>query len=100
MGKLHPTVSALLNAAAASQPTFPPLTIEMLNTLPPQAQKQTLGEQIFPLVSRLQPALAGKITGMVLELDNREISNCFSQTPCYDRKLMKLSKCCISIDEG
>jgi len=71
--KLHPTVSALLNAAAASQPTFPPLTIEMLNTLPPQAQKQTLGEQIFPLVSRLQPALAGKITGMVLELDNREI---------------------------
>jgi polyadenylate-binding protein len=32
-----------------------------------------LGERLFPLVSRIQPELAGKITGMLLEMDNSEL---------------------------
>ncbi|KAI7840514.1 hypothetical protein COHA_005813 [Chlorella ohadii] len=39
---------------------------------PPQ-QKQMLGECLFPRVEALQPELAGKITGMLLELDNIEV---------------------------
>jgi polyadenylate-binding protein len=36
-------------------------------------QKQMLGERLYPAVSRLQPELAGKITGMMLEMDNSEV---------------------------
>ncbi|KAF3761796.1 polyadenylate binding protein, partial [Cryphonectria parasitica EP155] len=42
---------------------------------PPPAQKQLLGEAIFPKIQALQPELAGKITGMLLEMDNQELVN-------------------------
>merc|ERR1719197_1644596 len=58
---------------AAGRPKMPPLSREVLSQLPPQAQKQQLGERLFPLISRHRPDLAGKITGMMLELDNIEI---------------------------
>jgi hypothetical protein len=32
-----------------------------------------LGERIFPLIQSMQPDLAGKITGMLLEIDNTEL---------------------------
>ena len=32
-----------------------------------------LGERLFPLIQRMQPELAGKITGMLLEIDNTEL---------------------------
>jgi len=49
------------------------LTTAMLAAAPPEQQKQMLGERLFPLVQRLQPELAGKITGMLLEMDNSEL---------------------------
>nr|KAG5701481.1 hypothetical protein BaRGS_000877 [Batillaria attramentaria] len=39
----------------------------------PMEQKQMLGERLFPLIRRLAPALAGKVTGMLLEIDNSEL---------------------------
>lgn len=44
-----------------------------LAAAPPSVQKQMLGEKLYPAVSRLQPELAGKITGMMLEMDNSEL---------------------------
>merc|ERR1719476_187167 len=38
-----------------------------------QEQKQMLGERLFPLIQRMFPDLAGKITGMLLEIDNAEL---------------------------
>ena len=38
-----------------------------------QQVNQMLGEQLYPLIERTQPELAGKITGMILELDDAEI---------------------------
>jgi polyadenylate-binding protein len=50
-----------------------PLTAALLASAPPQEQKQMLGERLFPLIRCLAPALAGKVTGMLLEIDNSEL---------------------------
>lgn len=50
-----------------------PLTSSMLAAAPPQEQKQMLGERLFPLIQQMHAELAGKITGMLLEIDNSEL---------------------------
>lgn len=50
-----------------------PLTASMLAAAQPSEQKQMLGERLFPLIEQMYPALAGKITGMLLEIDNSEL---------------------------
>lgn len=50
-----------------------PLTASMLAAAQPAEQKQMLGERLFPLIEHMYPALAGKITGMLLEIDNSEL---------------------------
>merc|ERR1712151_1101894 len=50
-----------------------PLNASTLAAAPPSVQKQMIGEKIFPAISKFQPELAGKITGMMLEMDNSEL---------------------------
>lgn len=50
-----------------------PLTATMLAAAQPAEQKQMLGERLFPLIDNMYPQLAGKITGMLLEIDNSEL---------------------------
>uniref|UniRef100_A0A8D3C2E0 Polyadenylate-binding protein n=1 Tax=Scophthalmus maximus TaxID=52904 RepID=A0A8D3C2E0_SCOMX len=50
-----------------------PLTASMLAAAPPQEQKQMLGERLFPMIQNMHTSLAGKITGMLLEIDNSEL---------------------------
>merc|ERR1719203_507645 len=50
-----------------------PLNASALAAAPPSVQKQMIGEKLFPAIARLQPELAGKITGMMLEMDNSEL---------------------------
>ncbi|KAF0306631.1 Polyadenylate-binding protein 1 [Amphibalanus amphitrite] len=50
-----------------------PLTASMLAAAPEQEQKQMLGERLFPMIQHMYPELAGKITGMLLEIDNSEL---------------------------
>lgn len=50
-----------------------PLTASMLADANAQEQKQMLGERLFPVIHRWYPDLAGKITGMLLEIDNSEL---------------------------
>merc|ERR1711981_46709 len=54
-----------------------PLTASMLAQAPPSEQKQMLGERLFPLIQSMFPELAGKITGMLLEIDNSELVHMF-----------------------
>ncbi|KAH0367731.1 hypothetical protein KCU65_g4465, partial [Aureobasidium melanogenum] len=45
----------------------------VFNTAHPGQQKQMLGEVLYPRIERLQPQLAGKLTGMILERDNVQL---------------------------
>ena len=51
------------------------LTMSLLAGCSPSEQKQIIGEKLFPLVEAFQPRIAGKITGMLLELDNSVLLN-------------------------
>ena len=64
-----------------------PLTTAMLAAAPPEAQKQMLGERLFPLVASRQPELAGKITGMLLEMDNAELLLLLESPDALDAKV-------------
>lgn len=50
-----------------------PLTLNMLAAAAPPEQKQMLGERLYPLVQDFHPMLCGKITGMLLEMDNSDL---------------------------
>lgn len=77
----HGLLSTNPTAYAGSQAPQPavhvqgqePLTASMLAAAPPQEQKQMLGERLFPLIQTMHSNLAGKITGMLLEIDNSEL---------------------------
>jgi polyadenylate-binding protein len=51
----------------------PSAQLDSLAGASPNQQKQVLGEAIYPKIQALQPELAGKITGMLLEMDNPEL---------------------------
>ncbi|KAG8519706.1 Polyadenylate-binding protein 1-like [Galemys pyrenaicus] len=50
-----------------------PLTASMLAAAPPHKQKQMIGECLYSLIYDVHTQLAGKITGMLLEIDNSEL---------------------------
>merc|ERR1711966_282285 len=49
------------------------LTAASLASAPPGMQKQMLGEKLYAAISRTSPDMAGKVTGMMLEMDNSEL---------------------------
>jgi len=56
-----------------ADPSSAPLNAAALAAAPPSVQKQMIGEKLFPAIAKHQPVLAGKITGMMLEMDNSEL---------------------------
>ncbi|XP_004253267.1 polyadenylate-binding protein 3 isoform X2 [Solanum lycopersicum] len=70
---------------ASSAMTAPPLDIQRSNPVPPSTlasslafaspedQHAMLGEQLFPLVEHIERDHAGKVTGMLLEMDQTEV---------------------------
>ena len=50
-----------------------PSMIDQLSGMTQAQQKQMLGEAIYPKIQTMQPELAGKITGMLLEMDPPEL---------------------------
>jgi polyadenylate-binding protein len=65
--------------AANADPGVPqqPLPISALASAlasaPPDQQRAMLGEQLYPLVDQLEHDFAGKVTGMLLEMDQTEV---------------------------
>ena len=70
-------MTGMLGKGMPTMPTAPTagtgISAAQLAAAPPQMQKQILGEKLYPAIARLQPDMAGKITGMMLEMDNSEL---------------------------
>merc|ERR1719503_168539 len=60
---------------AAPQQQQPPqqFNASTLAAANPQVQKQMIGEKLYPLIAKIEPQMAGKVTGMMLEMDNSEL---------------------------
>lgn len=70
---IRPSGTAPANQAISGIPGQADLTPSMLADATPQDQKQMLGERLYPLIASMHPEEAGKITGMLLEIDNSEL---------------------------
>uniref|UniRef100_A0A8C8JRZ6 Polyadenylate-binding protein n=1 Tax=Oncorhynchus tshawytscha TaxID=74940 RepID=A0A8C8JRZ6_ONCTS len=68
-----------------------PLTASMLAAAPLMEQKQLLGERLYPLIHGFHPNLAGKITGMLLEIDNSELLHMLESPESLHSKVRKAS---------
>lgn len=66
-----------------------PLTASMLAAASPEEQKQMLGECIFPLIQSVHGDMAGKITGMLLEMDNSELLIMLENSDLLEEKVRK-----------
>lgn len=64
-----------------------PLTATMLASVPPDVQKQMFGERLFPLISKICPDYAGKIIGMMLEIDNLELLHILESRESLEAKV-------------
>jgi len=64
-----------------------PLTIKALAAAPEEMRKQMIGERLFPLIQLQEPQLAGKITGMLLEMDNGELIHLLESAPALNEKI-------------
>lgn len=69
-------------AQAAPAMPLPALNVQVLETYPADERKRMLGEQLYPLIARIRPDLAGKITGMILEsADTKEVVSLIERPP-------------------
>lgn len=69
----HGQVPTAPEASALHVQGQEPLTPSMLASADVQTQKQMLGERLYPSIYSMYPEQAGKITGMLLDIDNSEI---------------------------
>lgn len=74
-------------AQAAASPSIEPLTSAALANATPEQQKNMIGERLYPLVHSRQAEHAGKITGMLLEMDNSELLHLLESPEALDSKV-------------
>jgi polyadenylate-binding protein len=82
-----PAPAAATEVPSADLNTQAPLTVKELAAAPLEIQKQMLGERLFPLIKNKEPTLAGKITGMLLEMDNGELLHLLESEAALNEKI-------------
>ncbi|KDN52520.1 polyadenylate binding protein [Tilletiaria anomala UBC 951] len=80
---------AASGAAGASAPATGPAVLNpaALASAGPEEQKQILGEAIYPQIQATQGDLAGKLTGMILELPVSELLHLLEDKAALDSKV-------------
>lgn len=71
--QINPNQQSVTSQLSAPQREQQPLTSGMLTNAEPAERKRLIGERLFPKIQEIEPRLAGKITGMLLEMDNTEL---------------------------
>lgn len=92
---MHPgmvPMGAAMPTQLAPAPGQEPLTASALASATGQEQKQMLGERLFPLIADPYPELAGKITGMLLEMDNSELLHLLEDQTALNTKVKEAVK--------
>jgi polyadenylate-binding protein len=64
-----------------------PLDDQALAAADPAMQKNMIGERLYPLIFVHEPSKAGKITGMLLEMDNAELLNLLESPDALQNKV-------------
>jgi polyadenylate-binding protein len=65
------------------------LTAAALANATEEQRKNIIGERLFPLIYLVQPQLAGKITGMLLEMDNPELLHLIESPDALNDKIIE-----------
>ncbi|KAJ7298852.1 hypothetical protein O6H91_05G074200 [Diphasiastrum complanatum] len=75
MGSMHSVPPDMGGIAAADSNVSLPMSAlaSALASAAPEQQRAMLGEQLYPLVDQLEHDHAGKVTGMLLEMDQTEV---------------------------
>jgi polyadenylate-binding protein len=82
-------------AQQVQQPAAPPAQPDLAQQLaeaPPQQQKQILGEKLYPIIEKHPAVLAeqaGKITGMLLDMDVSELLNLYEAPDALHQKVIE-----------
>ncbi|XP_047955782.1 polyadenylate-binding protein 3 [Salvia hispanica] len=83
-----PTSGASLDVPI-SLPLPRPTLASALASASPENQRMMLGEQLYPLVERLERNHAGKVTGMLLEMDQTEVLHLIESPDALKKKVVE-----------
>jgi polyadenylate-binding protein len=88
-GMAPPPLQAPQPSAPQPAPANEQLTPAALASASPEMQKNMIGERLYPLIHQTQPELAGKITGMLLEMDNSELLHLLESPEALNAKIQE-----------
>merc|ERR1711918_223195 len=92
VGPPQPMAAPPQPAPAPAAPPAQPDLAQQLAEAPPQQQKQILGEKLYPIIEKHPAVLAdqaGKITGMLLDMDVSELLNLYEAPDALHQKVIE-----------
>ncbi|PIN04410.1 Polyadenylate-binding protein (RRM superfamily) [Handroanthus impetiginosus] len=93
-GLMGPILPMSLDASAVpgaslSLPLYRSTLASTLASASPEKRRLMLGEHLYPLVERLEPNQAGKVTGMLLEMDQAEVLHLIESPDSLKKKVLE-----------